>query len=200
MKYFFVFLFFLTETVMAIEEPSYDVISKTESYEIRQYGPVLVAETKVQADFEDAGNQAFRVLADYIFGANKSKTKIAMTAPVNQVAVSQKIEMTAPVTQIKAPSGYMVQFTMPKEFTMETLPVPNDPRVELRQVPPRKVAVYTYTGSWSESRYQDKLSEFHEALRKNGVTTKGEPVLARFNSPFRLWFLRRNEIWLEMAQ
>ena len=184
---------------MAIEEPPYSVESKTASYEIRKYGPIIVAETKVISDFESAGNQAFRILAGYIFGGNTSKTKIAMTAPVNQQAASKKIAMTAPVTQIKQDSGYLIQFTMPKQYTLETLPAPNDNRVQLRQIPGRRIAVFTYSGSWSESRYKEKLDTLVDKLKGNNVKTIGEPVLARFNSPFQLWFLRRNEIWLELA-
>ena len=187
---------------MAIEEPSYTIISKSSSYEIRQYGPVLVAETKVDADFESAGNQAFKILAGFIFGANKSKTKIAMTAPVNQTTIKafEKIEMTAPVTMNKSSNGYLVQFTMPKTYTLETLPIPDDPRVEIRQVPARKVAVFSYSGTWSESRFQDKLAEFQAELKKDGVHTIGEAILARFNSPFQIWFLRRNEIWIDILE
>jgi hypothetical protein len=199
---FLVLFFFISGVAMAIEEPSYSVVSKTESYEIRKYGSIIVAETKVDADFEDAGSQAFRILAGYIFGGNKSKTKIAMTAPVNQAseATSEKIAMTAPVSLSKSSNGFLVQFTMPKEYTLETLPIPNDARVELRQMPARTVAVFTYSGFWSESRYLEKLEEFQKALKKNAVHTKGVPEFARYNSPFQLWFLRRNEIWIEVVE
>ena len=183
---------------MAIEEPAYTVESKAAQYEIRKYGPIVVAETKIESDFENAGNQAFRILAGYIFGRNKSKTKIAMTAPVTQEASSEKIAMTAPVTQTKASSGFLVQFTMPEKYTLETLPIPDDSRVELRQLPARRVAVYTYSGSWSESRYTEKLSNFKLELQNDKVTSFCEPTIARYNSPFALWFLRRNEIWLEV--
>ena len=88
---------------------------------------------------------------------------------------------------------------MPKTYTLETLPIPDDPKVIIRQTPARKVAVFTYSGSWSESRYLEKLSEFQEELKKNNIQTIGEPILARFNSPFQLWFLRRNEIWIEIT-
>ncbi|MEQ1722619.1 MAG: heme-binding protein [Pseudobdellovibrio sp.] len=135
------------------------------------------------SDFEGAGNQAFKILAGYIFGGNKSKTKI---------------EMTATVTQTKAATGFVVQFTMPAKYTLETLPIPDDSKVELRQLPAKRVAVYTYSGSWSESRYAEKLLDFKPELKNNKVTSIGEPTLARFNSPFALWFLRRNEIWLEI--
>ncbi len=186
------------ENVMAIEEPQFTIEKKTDAYEIRAYGPTLVAETVVESDFEEAGNKAFRVLADYIFGNNKAQSKIAMTAPVSQQAQSEKIKMTAPVSQTKSDKGYLIQFMMPAQYTMETIPQPNDPRVQLRVVPARKVAVYSYTGSWSESRYQEKLAEFQELLQKDAVQIQGEPVWARFNSPFSIWFLRRNEIWYEV--
>ncbi len=168
---------------MAIEEPKYTVESKASHYEIRKYGPIVVAETKIDSDFENAGNQAFRVLAGYIFGANKSKTKIAMTAPVNQT---------------KNTTGFVVQFTMPQKYILETLPTPDDSKVQLRQLPARKVAVYTYSGSWSESRYAEKLLSFKLELINHKVTIIGEPSLARYNSPFQLRFLRRNEIWFKV--
>ena len=200
MYFLFLGAFLLSGDVMAIEEPDYRVDSKTNHYELRSYGPIIGAETKVNSDFEKAGNQAFRILAGYIFGANKSKTKIEMTAPVSQELVSEKIEMTAPVSLLKADVGYLVQFTMPKKFTLATLPVPNDPRVQLRQLPPRKVAVYRYSGSWSEERYKTMLAIFNDELKKNNIRVTGEPVLARYNSPFQIWFLRRNEIWLEVSE
>lgn len=198
MKILAIFIFLYSGGVMAIEEPEYKVETKGTHYEIRKYGPIVVAETKIESDFENAGNQAFRILAAYIFGANKSKTKIAMTAPVNQEVASEKIDMTAPVTQSKSTTGYLVQFTMPKNYSIESLPTPDDSRVKLRQLPARKVAVYGYSGSWSESHYQQKLAVFRENLKKDGLETIGVPVLARYNSPFQIWFLRRNEIWIEV--
>ena len=185
---------------MAVSEPKFSVESKMDHYEIRLYPSTIVAETVVEADFSEAGNKAFRILADYIFGNNKSKTKIDMTAPVSQQVASEKIAMTAPVSQSKDLRGHLVQFTMPENYTLETLPVPNDSRVHLRLLDPRAVAVYSYSGSWSESRYKDKLAEFTSELLKNNVKTNGEPIFARFNSPYQIWFLRRNEIWFEVSR
>ena len=199
----FIFTFLYAGAAMATEEPKYSVESEAEHYEIRKYDVTLVAETKIEAGFDDAGNQAFRVLADYIFGNNKSKTKLAMTAPVTQQPppekIAQKIKMTAPVNQLKTLGGFLVQFTMPAGFTLENIPEPNDARVQLRMIPPRRIAVYRYSGSWSESRYNEKLADFRKELQKNGVHTTSEPIFARFNSPFMPWFLRRNEIWLELG-
>lgn len=183
---------------MAIEEPAFVVEKKYDSFEVRKYAAVLVAQTENNAPFEDAGNQAFRILADYIFGNNVAKSKIAMTAPVTQQ--SEKIAMTAPVNVSRSGAGYVVQFTMPAIYTRETLPKPIDTRVQIAEIPARSVAVFSYSGSWSEERYQKKLAEFREQLAKENIKTLGEAVFARYNSPFQLWFLRRNEIWLELAQ
>lgn len=183
---------------MATEEPKYKIESKSDLYEVRNYDSTLVAETTIDANFEDAGNRAFRILADYIFGNNAIETKIEMTAPVSQVK-SKKIEMTAPVNLSKNDMGFVVQFTMPATFTLENIPKPNDERVLIREIPKRKVAVFSYSGSWSEDRYKRKLAEFRSALEKDQIKTLGEPIFARYNSPFQLWFLRRNEIWLEVV-
>ena len=160
---------------------------------------MLVAETTMQSGFEEAGNQAFRILAGYIFGNNRSKAS-SQKPLLTQKDSSEKIAMTAPVNQIGLPGGYLVQFTMPKTYQMDNLPTPLDNRVKLREVPARKIAVYSYSGSWSEERFKEKLRIFQEELKKDGINTIGEPVFARYNSPFRLWFLRRNEIWLELAK
>lgn len=196
-SHFIVFIY--SGVVMAIGEPKYRVEAKTDDFEIRNYEKVLLAQTLVDSDFDEAGNLGFRILANYIFGNNISKTKIDMTAPVIQKPYSEKIAMTAPVSQIKTSKGFIVQFTMPEEYTVDTLPVPNDPRVEIVQVPVRKVAVYSYSGSWSESKFSKKLTQFKEALLKSNIKTVGEPVFARYNSPFQIWFLRRNEIWMEVS-
>ncbi len=185
---------------MAIEEPTYKILLKKEDFEIREYEKVLVAETQVSGDFESAGNDGFKILAAYIFGANKSQTKLDMTSPVGQSKSqsSEKIAMTAPVSLLKNENSFAVQFTMPKGYTLENLPIPNNPLVHLKELPPRKMAVYSYSGSWSETNYQEKLSKFQLALKQHNILTKGEPIFARFNSPFQIWFLRRNEIWLQV--
>ncbi|MBI4975940.1 MAG: heme-binding protein [Spirochaetes bacterium] len=183
---------------MATEEPKYTVEKKTNEYEIRQYPNILVAETAIDAGFESAGNDAFRILADYIFGNNTVKKSIAMTAPVLQKE-SKNIAMTAPVSMSKGAGGYIVQFTMPAEYTMQTIPAPNDARVHLRMVPARRVAVHRYSGDWSEKNYTNHLGILTAALARDGMASTGEPVLARFDPPFMLWLFRRNEIWLDLA-
>jgi hypothetical protein len=181
---------------MAIDEPPYAVVRAYDTFEVRHYEPYLVAETVVGGTAADAGNEGFRILAAYIFGANKGSRKIAMTAPVTEVPV--KIAMTAPVAQSARADGYAVQFAMPRQWTLETLPEPTDPRVTLRAVPARTIAVVRYSGTWSQGGYEEHLTQLEAALAKEGLRWHGDPAWARYDPPWKLWFMRRNEIWLEL--
>jgi hypothetical protein len=193
---------------MAIEEPDYRVVERYPEFELRHYPPYLVAETEIDAGFDKAGNQAFRILAGYIFGDNRRSEKIEMTAPVSQrpdKAEGETIDMTAPVSQrpasaADADSGYVVSFVMPAQYTRETLPEPKDPRVRIRERPERLMAALRYSGRWTESNYRKHEKQLLDAVSAAGLTVVGEPVYARYNSPFSLWFLRRNEVMVEVER
>jgi hypothetical protein len=183
----------------AIEEPGYEITRQLGGVELRRYAPYVVAEVVMNTAAEDAGNQAFPILAGYIFGKNKGEKKLEMTAPVTQTAAPTRMDMTAPVTQQAAvPGGYLVQFVLPKSVTLATAPEPTDPRVRLRQVPAAQWAVIRYSGTWSQANYDEHLTQLKATLAAANVATQGEPVLARYDPPFKPWFLRRNEIWLAL--
>lgn len=181
---------------MATESPKYEVLQKYDGFEVRQYAGFVVAETEVEASRGEAGNQAFGRLAGYIFGGNTGKKEIAMTAPVTQ---SQRIAMTSPVTQVASGSKWVVQFSMPSSWTMQTLPVPNDARVTLREVAPKTVAVIRYSGTWSEANYVEHLEKLKTLVTASGLQTVGEPIWARYDPPYTPWFMRTNEVQLELA-
>lgn len=187
----------------ALEQPQYTVIQKSELYEIRKYEPYIVAEVVVPGPESEAGGQAFSLLGGYIFGKNKGERKLEMTAPVVQTPVaapasSTKIEMTAPVVQTPTQNGFLVQFMMPTAFTLATLPEPTDAKVKLREVAGKTVAAHQYSGGWSQSNYDEHLNILKAALTKAGVKTQGEPMYSRYNGPMTPWFLRKNEIWLNV--
>ena len=184
----------------ATEEPEFQVIRTLGDIEVRQYSGYTVAEVVVPGPSSEAGNQAFPILAGYIFGKNKGERKLAMTAPVTQAAVPVKMEMTAPVTQTTAPGGFLVQFVLPKGVTLANAPEPLDARIQLRDVPSSRVAVIRYSGFWSDANYGEHLGKLQEALRAAGLAWSGEPVYSRYNAPFTPWFMRRNEIWLYLAE
>ena len=182
----------------AVEEPDFEILRKINDVEIRHYAPYVVAEVVLEASAEDAGSQAFPILAGYIFGKNKGQKKFAMTAPVTQAAVPMRMEVTAPVTQAAVAGGMRVQFVLPKGVTLETAPEPLDTRVQLRNVAASSWAVIRYSGTWSQANYQEHLVLLKTTLGTAGVATLAEPVLARYNGPMTPWFLRRNEVWLAL--
>ncbi|NJD35528.1 MAG: heme-binding protein [Betaproteobacteria bacterium] len=181
---------------MATDEPAYKVVGTYDTFEVRHYEPYIVAETLVRGAADEVGNQGFKLLAGYIFGGNKGARKIEMTAPVAQAPT--KIAMTAPVLQSASGDAYVVQFAMPREWTLETLPEPSDARVTLRAMPARTLAVIAYSGTWSQGRYEEHLKKLQDGLAQAGLTWQGEAFWARYDPPWTLWFLRRNEIWLTL--
>ena len=189
----------LGSNAMAIEEPDFEVLYSSDDYEIRRYEPYLVAEVDVDGSFRSTGNQAFRILAGYIFGNNRSATEMAMTAPVTSKRKErgQKMAMTAPVTSTPAEAGaesYTYAFVMEKKYTRDTLPLPVDERVRIREVSPGTVAVRRFSGMWSGGNLEKQTEALFGALGDAGVSVEGEPTLARYDGPMTPWFMRRNEI------
>ena len=179
---------------VGIEKAKYRVTEKEGKFEIRQYSPQIVAQTTVDADFEDAGNIAFRRLFNYISGKNRKKESISMTAPVNQKARSEKIAMTAPVNQYQSKGKFVVSFIMPSKYTMESLPEPLDSEVVLREIQSSKFAAVRYSGSWSKEKYEDQKKLLEQFIRDKGLRITGQATFARYDPPFQPSFLRRNEI------
>jgi hypothetical protein len=179
---------------MAIEEATYKVVEKENKFEIRDYASHILAETIVGGDLEEAGNKAFNRLFRYISGDNRSRKKVAMTAPVSQQPMGEKIKMTAPVGQRRVQEKWAVSFMMPASYTQKTLPEPEDPNITLRQVPAQRMAAVRYSGFWIEKRYLRYKSELESWIHKRKLTIVGNPIWARYNPPFTPWFLRRNEI------
>ena len=179
---------------VGIEKAKYEVIEKEGNFEVRQYAPLIVAETVVDAGFDEAGNVAFRRLFGYISGENRTKESIEMTSPVNQEGGSEKIAMTAPVNQQESEGKYVVSFVMPSKYTMESLPEPLDSDIRLREVAAHKIAAIRYSGTWSRKRYEAKRKLLEDYIGKKELTIIGEDIFARYDPPFQLWFVRRNEV------
>ena len=185
---------------MAVEQAKFEIEETAGDFQVRRYSRTVVAETTVDGAFGTAGNEAFRRLAGYIFGANDGATKIAMTAPVAQgKTAGKKIAMSAPVSQERRGEGWIVSFTMPSAFTLATLPRPNDARVTLREVGERRVAAIRFSGLWSPEKFAEKAVELDGELSRRGLTAAGAPVYARYDPPWTLWFLRRNEVLVPVA-
>jgi hypothetical protein len=182
---------------MAVEEPSYSVRLQAGAMEIRDYPALIAAEVTVPGDQDAAANAGFRLLAGYIFGGNRRKESIAMTAPVVQApAKGEKIAMTAPVLQTQDGPAWTVRFMMPKGYTLETLPTPNDARVRLVALPPARLAVIRFSGLAFAGDVAQRTTELQGFIAAHQLRATGTPSLARYNPPWTLWFLRRNEVMI----
>lgn len=181
---------------MATEQASYVVEATFEEFELRLYDPQILAETEVATEFDRAGSEAFRRLFAYISGNNAGSRKIKMTAPVSQERVSEEIAMTAPVTRERSGAGWRVAFMVPAKYSWETVPQPLDERVTLRLVPEQLVAAVRFSGGWGEERFVEHERQLREAVADRGYEPAGPEIYARYDPPFKPWFLRRNEVLL----
>ena len=184
--------------VSNVEQPKYSVVASEKDIEIRNYAPVIVAETEVAGERDNAISGGFRTIADYIFGNNLSSQKVAMTAPVTQQA-SEKIAMTAPVTQQGNGNTWQVRFVMPASYTMDTLPKPKNPAVKLKEIEGKRFAVIRFSGMAGEDSLKRHTDELEAYLRSKKLQSLSAPTYAFYNPPWTLPVLRRNEVMIEVA-
>ena len=192
----------IASTALATEEPKYVLMEKSEPFELRAYAPQIVAEVKVEGDLDAASNQGFRLIAAYIFGKNQISEKISMTAPVGIESSDQnksaKIAMTAPVGIESAGNQWTVSFVMPAEYTLASLPKPLDSQVKIKEVPAEKRAVITFSGFYDEDKVQEKTQSLRDWIKGKNLKSIGEPQFARYNPPWTLPFMRRNEVMIRV--
>ena len=183
------------ETYGKYEAPPYTVEARLSEAEIRAYAPHILAEVRVQGDRRAALNAGFRVLAGYIFGGNTDGQDVAMTVPVAQ---SQTIDMTAPVTQTGADGVWTVSFMMPRQWTLDTLPVPNSDAITFRKTEAHREAVLTFSGRASEAQLAAREAELRATLAAEGIETEGPVRHYYYDDPFTLPWARRNEVALRL--
>jgi hypothetical protein len=196
--------------------PQYSVLSKDHNIEIRQYPAMITAQVAVSASRSDAVKEGFRQLADFIFGNNVSATshseKVAMTAPVLQ-APNEKIAMTAPVMQTpnekiamtapvlqanQDPGKWIIKFIMPEQYSLDTLPKPNNPNIVIQHEPARKVITIRFSGRSTDALLGRNLAELQAYIKGHKLQAKGAYEYAFYNPPWTLPILRRNEILIEV--
>jgi effector-binding domain-containing protein len=195
-------LFIFSGIAVATEEPKFSLLEKDQSFELRLYEPKIIAEVEVDGDMSAASRKGFRQIADFIFGNNTAQSgkseKISMTAPVAIKPASEKIAMTAPVGVQQSEKGWKVSFVMPSQYTLETLPKPNNPQISIKQLPAKKFALIRFSGLVDEEKMQAKSAELNQWITMKKLNPVGIPELARYNPPWTLPFLRRNELMVEV--
>lgn len=190
------------QAVMASEQPQYTIIETADDIEVRDYATMIVAEVTVEGDRSRAINQGFGLLADYIFGNNIAREKVAMTTPVTQTRAprAEKIAMTTPVIQSAEGEGrWSVQFMMPSAYSLETLPVPRNGAVVLRAVPGRRMAVLRFSGGRNETLLSKKEAALRAFVAQRDLPVSGEAMFSFYDPPWTPSFFRRNEVALEIA-
>ena len=167
-----------------VERIHYRVVKELNGVEIRLYPQIVIARV------DGYGDGGFNLLFRFITGENKQNAKVTMTAPV----ISGKIPMTAPVISTEG----SLAFVMPESYTMGTTPEPTDNRVKIAETPARAVAALRFSGRWNREVFAARSRELLAELQKAGVKSRGEVFSMRYNSPFSLWFMRRNEVAVEV--
>jgi len=183
---------------MATEEPKFEILEQEDDFQVRLYEPMIIAEVRVEGSLDEASSKGFRLIAAYIFGENSSRQgeaeTIEMTAPVTMSRSAEKIAMTAPVTMQQEEKSYRMHFVMPSSYTLETLPTPNNPKVSLREIPAQKFAVLQFSWLAREDTVTEKTALLQQWMKSRGLQATATAQLARYNPPWTLPFLRRNEI------
>ena len=166
-----------------VEKPNYESLSIDNNIELRQYDVIYIAEVFIESERTDAIKAGFKILANYIFGGNSENLKIAMTAPVKQ----QRVD-----------NGWKISFVMPVEYSLRTLPIPNDKIVKIKKITRKKYAVITFSGLNSDLNINFHKNLLKRYLKKNTIPTHNAPIYAFYNPPWTLPMFRRNEIMIEI--
>lgn len=186
-----------------VEQADYTVVKKMNDYEIREYPAHIVAQTTVQGSYRESMSSGFSIVAGYIFGGNTKKENIAMTTPVVAQKgkidkVSESIAMTAPVVATSDGDSQIISFGMPRSYTLETLPTPNDSRVKIVTIPVKKYAVMQFSWYRSDARVKSMQNKLLSALARDGVVAEGSVAYAGYNAPWTPPWMNRNEVLVEV--
>jgi hypothetical protein len=186
-----------------VEQADYTVVKRMNGYEIREYPAHIVAQTTVQGSLGESMSNGFRIVAGYIFGGNTKKESIAMTAPVVAQKgagsqASERIAMTAPVVATAGGGAQVISFGMPRSYTLETLPKPNDPRVKIAMIPAKKYAVMRFSWYRSDARVKRLQEKLLAALDRDGIAAEGSTAYAGYNAPWTPPWMTRNEVLVEI--
>ncbi len=189
-----------TRSEARTREIPYQVKESAHSFEIREYGQRIVAEVEATGEREKALNDAFSTLAAYLFGKNKPQSHVELAKSIATSDSKAKLSMTVPVTTQTVGSGKTIRmrFFMPPEFTMDNLPIPDDKRVKVFELPPQKIAVLRFSGSARKFNFDRHLETLKKILESKGLTATGDPYEAYYNPPFTPIFLKRNEICIPL--
>lgn len=173
------------------EQPDYRVVMSKQNIQVRDYPHMIFAEVEVEGLRKQAIREGFQILADYIFGNNTQKKGVDQEG--------EKIAMTAPVMQEKHLSHWKVRFVMPKSYNLETLPTPQNKKIHLICTHPKRFAAIRFSGLPSDENLKQQTQRLQDYIKEEKLKPIGNTLLAFYNPPWTLPFLRRNEIMIEIG-
>jgi SOUL heme-binding protein len=192
--------FFFAGRAAAAEEPPHTVVLDEGSFEIRDYPALALAEVTAPGDRNSAAYSGFRKLAGYIFGGNARKQSIEMTAPVIEARAGAGTAIADPTGSPPGGQGWVIRFVMPRQLSLAALPKPDDQAITLREAPPARVAVIRFSGLAGDGAVAAKTAELEAFVKERGLSPIGPPVIAQYDPPWTLWFMRRNEIMMPIRR
>jgi DNA gyrase inhibitor GyrI len=178
-------LLILNANIMANEQPDYTVKKKDIEFEIRQYTNFLTATVESEGERDDAISKGFRILFKYISGENKNKESISMTVPVMQKSTGN--------------NKWNVSFVVPKKFNLQNVPQPDNQSVKIINNPNLKVIVITFSGLFSNENIKENEAKIRNYIKEKGLKIEEPAIYAGYNSPWTLWFLKRNEVLFKLV-
>jgi hypothetical protein len=179
------------------QKPEYELLASDGPFELRRYPALVVAQTRVNERFESALKEGFARLAGFIFGKNARHERVPMTSPV--MAQHELLDL-ASTPSADNDAGYTVSFMMPRDLSMDELPIPEDDRVILRELQPRTVVALKFRGRHDAQRVKQATQQLLASAREHEIEVRGEPAFAGYDAPSTLPILRRNEVWVEVAE
>ncbi len=183
---------------MSIEEPTFSTTIEDGAFEVREYPALLAAEVTVTGDRDTAAKDGFRQLTGYIFGANTTRESIAMTAPVVQTRAADEAAAKSTAVVQDERDVWTIRFMMPRAYSLDTLPTPNNPSIRLKSLPPARFAVAKFSGPARAPELAKQLTELRAFAAVHRLHADGPSSLARYDSPATLWFMRRNEVLIPL--
>lgn len=191
-------------------EAQYQLIEAiSDTVEVRQYQPQMVADVTVKGDRSDAAGKGFRQLFAYISGENLVRQKVPMTVPVaeypadttnNELPKSESIKMTTPVTELNTSDGWVIRFFLPSTYTLDNTPTPKNPHIKISQTVPRKMAAIRFSGFAGDEKLEKKAAILIRTLQGTNYDITGSTQYAFYDSPFTLPFFRRNEVLVPVTR
>lgn len=177
--------------------------------ELRRYEPMVVAGTVIPSDGERARLAARARLGAFLVGKNHKSEEVhadktrGLIKKAHVKAGRETFATTTPVLELLSrehpEARRALCVAMPAGRKLSTLPIPDDDRVLLEEMPARVVGVLRWRGNNDDETVRERADELLATLKGAGYEVReGAVIAASYDPPTTLRSLRRNEVWMEV--